>query len=326
MKRFNKELKDAGELVAPKGWPRPEQAQVVRASKGGAPEVTDGPFAEAKEFLAGYWIVDCREPGAGLRDRRPRVGGAGPRRRAAEHADRGARGDERTARRRVTAGVTRLHRREPAARAGAAGSRRRGPALRRLLRRRGRRAGGAARGGHAVAGRGCARQPARLADPGRRPAHDRSPAQPSSPGGGARRSSSMQDAGRAICRRARRADSDAARSEQDDTLILLFMCCHPALTRPSAIALTLRAVGGLTTAEIANAFLVPEATMAQRISRAKQTHQDVRRAVPHADRRGASRAAERRAARALSDLQRGLHQQRRARLCSAAICRTRRSG
>ena len=56
----------------------------------------------------------------------------------------------------------------------------------------------------------------------------------------------------------------------DDTLILLFMCCHPALTRPSAISLTLRAVGGLTTAEIANAFLVPEATMAQRISRAKQ--------------------------------------------------------
>jgi RNA polymerase sigma factor (sigma-70 family) len=59
--------------------------------------------------------------------------------------------------------------------------------------------------------------------------------------------------------------------EDDDPLILLFLCCHPALTRPSAIALTLRAVGGLTTAEIANAFLVPEATMAQRISRAKQT-------------------------------------------------------
>jgi RNA polymerase sigma factor (sigma-70 family) len=59
--------------------------------------------------------------------------------------------------------------------------------------------------------------------------------------------------------------------EQDDTLILLFMCCHPALSSPSAIALTLRAVGGLTTAEIANAFLVPEATMAQRISRAKQS-------------------------------------------------------
>src|SRR5512141_1481465 len=57
--------------------------------------------------------------------------------------------------------------------------------------------------------------------------------------------------------------------DHDDSLLLLFMCCHPALTPASAIALTLRAVGGLTTAEIANAFLVPEATMAQRISRAK---------------------------------------------------------
>lgn len=56
----------------------------------------------------------------------------------------------------------------------------------------------------------------------------------------------------------------------DDTLTLLFMCCHPVLTPASAIALTLRAVGGLTTAEIAGAFLVPEPTMAQRISRAKQ--------------------------------------------------------
>ena len=59
-------------------------------------------------------------------------------------------------------------------------------------------------------------------------------------------------------------------SDQDDSLILLFMCCHPALTPASAVALTLRAVGGLTTAEIARAFLVDEATMAQRISRAKQ--------------------------------------------------------
>ncbi|MEU4195944.1 sigma-70 family RNA polymerase sigma factor [Kribbella sp. NPDC026611] len=58
--------------------------------------------------------------------------------------------------------------------------------------------------------------------------------------------------------------------ERDDTLQLLFLCCHPGLTPASAIALTLRAVGGLTTAEIAAAYLVPEATMAQRISRAKQ--------------------------------------------------------
>jgi RNA polymerase sigma factor (sigma-70 family) len=59
--------------------------------------------------------------------------------------------------------------------------------------------------------------------------------------------------------------------DPEDTLVLLFMCCHPALSTSSAIALTLRAVGGLTTAEIANAFMVPEATMAQRISRAKQS-------------------------------------------------------
>ena len=62
--------------------------------------------------------------------------------------------------------------------------------------------------------------------------------------------------------------------EQDDTLVLLFMCAHPSLTTPSAIALTLRAVGGLTTGEIGAAFLVSEATMAQRISRAKQTIKD----------------------------------------------------
>ncbi|WP_134663800.1 MULTISPECIES: RNA polymerase sigma factor [unclassified Amycolatopsis] len=58
--------------------------------------------------------------------------------------------------------------------------------------------------------------------------------------------------------------------DTDDTLLLLFMCCHPALTPASQTALTLRAVGGLTTAEIARAFLVPEGTMAARISRAKQ--------------------------------------------------------
>jgi RNA polymerase sigma factor (sigma-70 family) len=59
-------------------------------------------------------------------------------------------------------------------------------------------------------------------------------------------------------------------AEVDDTLTLLLLCCHPSLTPPSQVALTLRAVGGLSTAEIARAFLVPEATVAQRISRAKQ--------------------------------------------------------
>ena len=109
----------------------------------------------------------------------------------------------------------------------------------------------------------------------------------------------------------RRRPTSRARAEQDDTLILLFMCCHPALTPSSAIALTLRAVGGLTTAEIANAFLVPEATMAQRISRAKQSIKasGVPFRLPTDQERAAT--APRRAARALSDLQRRLHQQRR---------------
>jgi RNA polymerase sigma factor (sigma-70 family) len=66
------------------------------------------------------------------------------------------------------------------------------------------------------------------------------------------------------------ADDAWATPTADDTLTLLFLCCHPSLSAPSQLALTLRAVGGLTTAEIARAFLVPESTMAQRISRAKQ--------------------------------------------------------
>jgi hypothetical protein len=59
MKRFGKELSEAGELVGAEGLAGPEEARVVRAKKDGTPEVTDGPFPEAKEFLAGYWIVDC---------------------------------------------------------------------------------------------------------------------------------------------------------------------------------------------------------------------------------------------------------------------------
>jgi RNA polymerase sigma factor (sigma-70 family) len=89
----------------------------------------------------------------------------------------------------------------------------------------------------------------------------------------------LVDTFRSESARRRREEADAivrpldpeALPDRDDTLALLFMCCHPSLSPSSQLALTLRAVGGLSTAEIANAFLVPEATMAQRISRAKQT-------------------------------------------------------
>jgi predicted RNA polymerase sigma factor len=89
----------------------------------------------------------------------------------------------------------------------------------------------------------------------------------------------LTDVWRSEQARQRREDTVAAMAppgafgappDQDDTLTLLFLCCHPALSPASQLALTLRAVGGLTTAQIARAFLVPEATMAQRISRAKQ--------------------------------------------------------
>ncbi|MEU4521495.1 DUF6596 domain-containing protein [Amycolatopsis sp. NPDC024027] len=88
----------------------------------------------------------------------------------------------------------------------------------------------------------------------------------------------LADQVRSDAARRRREEADALRTPPpaggeaeagDDTLTLLFLCCHPALTPSSQVALTLRAVGGLSTAEIARAFLVPEATMAQRISRAK---------------------------------------------------------
>ena len=59
MLRFNKELREAGELVDAQGLAGPEEARLVRADRSGAPEVTDGPYPEAKEFLAGFWIVDC---------------------------------------------------------------------------------------------------------------------------------------------------------------------------------------------------------------------------------------------------------------------------
>jgi RNA polymerase sigma factor (sigma-70 family) len=91
----------------------------------------------------------------------------------------------------------------------------------------------------------------------------------------------LVDEWRSESARRRRERSDVAldvRGRQptphDDTLTLLFLCCHPSLSAPSQLALTLRAVGGLTTKEIANAFLVPETTVAQRISRAKQTIKD----------------------------------------------------
>ncbi len=102
-------------------------------------------------------------------------------------------------------------------------------------------------------------RPARVADRRSRPGGSSTPAAARPPGTAARR------------RRTPSRRPAAIADEGDDTLFLLFCCCHPDLAPASQVALTLRAVGGLTTREIADAFYVPEATMAQRISRAKRT-------------------------------------------------------
>ena len=93
---------------------------------------------------------------------------------------------------------------------------------------------------------------------------------------------------------------------EDDRLRLIFTCCHPALAPEARVALTLRLLGGLTVAEIAQAFLVPETTMAQRITRAKKKIAAAKIPYRVPGRRGPARAAGRRAGGALPRLQRGL--------------------
>ena len=97
----------------------------------------------------------------------------------------------------------------------------------------------------------------------------------------------------------------------DDQLRLIFTCCHPALAPEAAVALTLRTLGGLTTPEIAHAFLVPEPTLAQRLVRAKKKIREAGHRLRGADRRPAGGPARRRAAGALPRVQRGLRRDRR---------------
>ena len=106
---------------------------------------------------------------------------------------------------------------------------------------------------------------------------------------------------------------------RDDQLRLIFTCCHPALSPLAQTALTLRLLGGLEVPEIARAYLVPEATIAQRIVRAKKKIRDAAHPLPGPRRGGAARPAAAGADRALPDLQRGLHGDDRARCC-APIC------
>ena len=129
----------------------------------------------------------------------------------------------------------------------------------------------------------------------------------------------------ASSRRSTRAESEDPMPIADDRLRLIFTCCHPALAMDARVALTLRTLGGLTTPEIARAFLVPEPTLAQRLVRAKRKIRDAGHPVPRAAGRAAARAAGRRAAGAVPRLQRGLRGVVRATRWSGASCAPRRS-
>ena len=253
---FNRKYRESGELIGAYGLADAAAAQLVRR-EGGALAVTDGPYLETKEYLGQLLPARLRQPGAGPGDRRG-------------HALRGRRP------RRTVAGPARVR-----------GGRVSGPTeVEDLLRAYApqvlgtlvRRYGTFDTCEDAV-------QEALIAAARQWPAQGI----PDNPRGwlvtvAARK---LVDQVRSEAARRRREDSLALATpasellahaadeepgtDRDDSLALLFLCCHRDLSPPSRIALTLRAVGGLTTAQIAAAFLVPESTMAQRISRAKQT-------------------------------------------------------
>ena len=262
--------------VGTQGLADAANAKTRAAAATAQPAVTDGPFAEAKEQLGGYVIVDC-EPRARARAS-PRAGRSSARG-AMEVRPSWTTPARRCERAPGRDGVEDLLRRLAPQVLGA------------LVRRHGQfdacedavqEALIAAAAQWPAGGR--AGQPARLADRRRRRGGSSTTGAARARGAGARRTS------RRSTRRCRRRATRTRRTG-DDTLALLFLCCHPALTPPSQIALTLRAVGGLTTDEIARAFLVPEATMAQRISRAKQRIKASGGDVRHARRARARRAA-----------------------------------
>ena len=263
---LNAGLREAGLLVGVQRLRSTESATSVRI-RDGQTEIIDGPFAVTKEVLAGYYVLECADLDEALKaaarmpmarwgtiEVRPIMpagsGWSTARRAGVELADedvsRPGVSDPRRGRVPPGAGDRPGHL---------------DPAGRRLPAGRGRGAGRVRGRGEGVAAR---RRPGQA----RRVDHDRGAA-------AGDRSPAPQPVGRRSCRAGGRADarSRARRSRGaivDDRLRLIFTCCHPALEMPARVALTLRTLGGLTTGEIARAFLVAEPTMGKRIVRAKR--------------------------------------------------------
>ena len=288
---YSEELQKAGAMVAGDALAPTSAATTVRV-RDGQTLSTDGPFAETKEQLGGYYLIDVREPRRG-----DRVGREDPV--LAVRIDRGATPDGHVG---AAAGLS------PAASSGrwldgsriggqgAAGSGAPSGDAKRVVERLFREESGravatliralgdfdlaeeAVQEAFAIA---LERWPARR-HPGqpRRVDHDHGPeprhrpdppaAQPRDEDGGA---APARGARRGWRRRRRGAGGDVS-VISDDRLRLIFTCCHPALAPEARVALTLRTLGGLTTKEIARAFLVPEPTVAQRLVRAKRKIRD----------------------------------------------------
>ena len=271
-------LREAGLLVGVQRLHSTESATSVRV-RDGETEIVDGPFAVTKEVLAGYYVLDCADLDEALKQAarlpmapwatievRPvmspeewlntarRPASTCPTRRSSTWRER----------RRARPGLGRDRARVPRRARDRPGHA--DPAGRRLPARRGRGAGRVRGRGHGVAAR---RRPGQagawITTAARRRAIDR-----------LRRDRSVADRAERLAELMR---LDAEHEEQsmddestivDDRLRLIFTCCHPALDMPARVALTLRALGGMTTGEIARAFLVAEPTMGKRIVRAKR--------------------------------------------------------
>ena len=317
MTRYNEELTQAGALLAAR------RAAAARRSRVSSSGVTDGPFSEAKELVGGYWIIQAKD-----------------REEAVEWAKRVPAG-RRLVRRGPPdlrdVGLLRGHPgRRPAL--GGAAAADQGVTDGRRHSARSRRSGGSspprliAALARMMRDVGVAED---LAQDALVAALEKWPQSGVPDNPGAWLMTAAKHRAIDLMRRSRKRDESTPRSASswrsrahdevgsDDLLSLIFTCCHPVLSMEARVALTLRMLGGLSTPEIARAFLVPEATVAQRIVRAKKALAGACRSRS----RTATSCAERLAARArgrLSDLQRGLRGHRGRRTgCGPRCARTR---